>query len=62
MQAGDLVGYVKDPALYGPLTVVEITFRGWVVCEDKDGVVAGKFQPHELDDAKRFWTAAGASA
>jgi hypothetical protein len=56
VKAGDAVAYVKDPSLYGIMTVDEVTFRGWVVCDFQDGSRAGKFRPEELDDAARFYT------
>lgn len=53
---GDRVGYVKDPSEYGPMVVTEVTFRGWVWCDDREGVRTGPFRPDELDDADKFWT------
>jgi hypothetical protein len=55
---GDVVAYVRDPGLYGVMTVTEITFRGWVVCEDADGRHVGKFQPDELDAADKYFVPA----
>lgn len=62
VKPGDAVAYVKDPSLYGVMTVVEVTFRGWVVCEDADGRPLGKFQPGELDEAEKFYVGAGVDA
>jgi hypothetical protein len=59
MERGDRVAYVRDPGLYGPMLVEEVTFRGWVWCvEDHDGELrqrCGPFKPAELDDAAKFY-------
>lgn len=62
MAPGDAMAYVRDPSLYGVMTVREVTFRGWVVCEDADGRPMGKFQPSELDVADKYFVGAAVDA
>jgi len=56
MEPGAAVAYIKDPSLYGLMVVTEVTFRGMVYCDDALLHRCGPFQPHELDDAAKYYT------
>lgn len=58
---GTLVGYVKEPRLYGPMMVTGVRKDGKLDCKTEDGT-AYIFEPHEVEDAGQLWTAPSVAA
>lgn len=58
---GTLVGYLKDPRLYGPMRVTGVRVDGKLICKTEDGDVY-IFEPHEVEDAAQLWTAPSVAA
>lgn len=56
MGLGDLVVYMRDPALYaGPMRVVGVEKNGLLSCEARDGE-RYTFEAQELDNAADYYS------